>query len=491
MCGLRARGPGLCDSMASYYSEGSHETDPVAAFAQQLGIQPNEVESFMWLAEVGFQSPLPPRWAAHADASTGYIYYVNRDDHGTSWQNPLVPYLQQVINIGRLYQVEGYPGFFQEQIGILWAQLKEDLDHWHGPFNTPEGRPYYVNSVTNLSSWEDPRIDCQYIFELQNSLLNSLEQLLPPPAKVPRFGCDSPTAVRSGGSIPRPQIDQGAEIFTLDDGNAGDERPDTGMYTTSRSFTPPRSATKRLSASQSLLDAVSPKQHLAELKTAMSDIGTRQKMIEDSIQDQEEVQRLRLRQRVEQRRQRKRSQTPTPSRTSAPFNSPQSPSKGKQFQPPLLFSDENAADPLTGKRPDGRITQLRIPPSDPNVPGPPPLPGADGAGDHFAPIPSPKGARPSPQMESFSSVPLGTNRGVAALPGATADEARMLGMQEQKPVEVTPRTRGAAADEKDTLLKRPQVAKMNKTEIGGKSIERVDSNPSIASADDPLGATLC
>jgi hypothetical protein len=435
-----------------------------------------------------------------------------------------VPYLTQVIDIGRTYLVEGYAGFFQEQIGLLWSNLKEDLDHWHGPFNTPEGRPYYVNSVTNLSSWEDPRIDAQYIFELQNSLLNSLEQLLPPPTKVPRFGCDSPTA-KGRGNIPRPWLDQGAEIFTLDDGNPGDERPDTGAY--ARSQTPPRSGARRMTASQRLIEEVSPKQHLAELQDAMSDIGTRQKLIEDSIQDQEEVQRLRLRHRVEQRRQRQRSQTPTPSRGSAPSSAPQSPSNGKKFRPPPLLSDANGDAPSGDKNlAGGQISRLQLPTADPGVPNPPPLPGEGEVGQYFAPIPSPKGIRTpggdrsrmaaggwmSPKLKkmtgkeltpedkyhvqernprgSFSSVPLSPcNAGLVAPPGATAEEARMLGMEEQKQVEVTPR-RGAAqnntsSDGKDTLLKRPGVA-MGKSD----SIQRVDSNPSIEDAEDPLGATL-
>eukprot|EP00746_Dinoflagellata_sp_MGD_P035113 gnl/MRDRNA2_/MRDRNA2_18392_c0_seq1.p1 gnl/MRDRNA2_/MRDRNA2_18392_c0~~gnl/MRDRNA2_/MRDRNA2_18392_c0_seq1.p1 ORF type:complete len:555 (+),score=110.73 gnl/MRDRNA2_/MRDRNA2_18392_c0_seq1:80-1666(+) len=527
--------------MASYYSQGTYDTDPVAAFAQQLGIQQNEEESFMWLAEVGFQSPLPPRWSAHADQSTGYIYYCNRDDQGTSWQNPLVPYLKQVIDIGRTFVMEGYPGFFQEQIGMLWSQLKEDLDHWHGPFQTPDGRPYYVNSVTNLSSWEDPRIDAQYIFELQSSLLNSLEQLLPPPSNsVPRFGCDSPTAVKGRVTMPRPWLDQGAEIYTLEDGNRPDTgiTSDTGLYACGQS--PPRSAARR--TSQRFLQEASPKQHLAELQTAMSDIGTKQKMIEESIQDQEEVQRLRLRHRVEQRRQRKRSQTPTPSRasaTSAPSSAPQSPSNGKKFRPPALMSDAHADEPFSGTRPDndkklaaGQISRLQLPPADPEVPHPPPLPGEGGAGQYFAPIPSPKGSRLTPAGDrsrlggdwmspklkkmtgtelspedkyviqdknprgSFSSVPLSPcNAGVIAPPGATAEEARMLGMQEQKPVEVTPRQgatprqgevqKDATSDGKDTLLKRPGVP-MGRAD----SIQRVDSNPSIEDAEDPLGATL-
>jgi len=77
--------------------------DAIAAFAKQLGIHPDEDAEFGWLAEVGLQSPLPPRWTSHADATTGFVYYVDHDRQASSWENPLVPYLRRLVEIGRAY----------------------------------------------------------------------------------------------------------------------------------------------------------------------------------------------------------------------------------------------------------------------------------------------------------------------------------------------------------------------------------------------------
>jgi len=189
------------------------ENDAVAAFKQQLGIHAKEDADFGWIAEVGLQSPLPPRWTSHADEESGYVYYVDHDRQISSWENPLVPYLRHVVEIGRKFLEEPSDTFFEDQKGALWHQHKTDLDCWHGPFADDCGRRYYVNSTEGISSWQDPRIDAQYIFELESGLLTSLEEVLSRPRtpETPEFGPDGqPTA-----GDPRLTTD-GAEVLTLE-----------------------------------------------------------------------------------------------------------------------------------------------------------------------------------------------------------------------------------------------------------------------------------
>mmetsp|Transcript_69988 Transcript_69988/g.217305 ORF Transcript_69988/g.217305 Transcript_69988/m.217305 type:complete len:405 (-) Transcript_69988:144-1358(-) len=184
------------------------ECDAVSAFKQQLGIHSSEDEQFGWIAEVGLQSPLPPRWTSHTDTSSGYVYYVDHDHQVSSWENPLVPFLRRVVEIGRNYLRQPQENFFEDQKGLLWHQHKHDLDMWHGPFSDEEGRQYFVNSTEGISSWQDPRVDAQYIFELESGLLTSLEEVLNQPGTpdTPGFG-PSPDPWRTA---------EGAEVLTLE-----------------------------------------------------------------------------------------------------------------------------------------------------------------------------------------------------------------------------------------------------------------------------------
>jgi len=210
----RARAMGYVD--AGFWNH-QLQWDVVAAFAQQLGINPAEDADFGWIAEVGLQTPLPPRWSCQTDPATGYIYYVDGDTGASSWENPLVPYLQRIIDIGRLYLQQLTESFFEEHKDWLWHQHKQELDIWHGPFSTHTGQHYFVNSATGMSSSRDPRVETQYMFELESNLLDSLQSHLPPP--VPNtpgrnWGEASPS---SPTSTPWTTC-EGAEVLTLEGG---------------------------------------------------------------------------------------------------------------------------------------------------------------------------------------------------------------------------------------------------------------------------------
>ncbi|CAJ1381276.1 unnamed protein product [Effrenium voratum] len=158
----------------------SFNMDAASEFMQQLGIDPAEDTYFGWIAEYGLQSDvLPPRYQMHMDANTGRPFYVNTDDGSSSWENPLIPCLVPVIDIGRGYLQAPFDGYFEEQKMGLWASHKRDLEGWHGPHVDEEGREYFANSEKGISSWQDPRHETQYLFEIQSGLLDALEEMLP------------------------------------------------------------------------------------------------------------------------------------------------------------------------------------------------------------------------------------------------------------------------------------------------------------------------
>lgn len=266
--------------------------EAIAAFKEQLGIHDHEDAKFGWIAEVALQSPLPPRWTCHADEQSGFIYYVDHDRQTSSWENPLVPHLRRIVELGRTYLQNRAHGFFEEQKGILWHQHKHELDCWHGPFTDDEGRKYFVNAIEQVSSWEDPRVDAQYIFELESGLLASLEEVLPSPE----------------GEDPW-YADNGAEVLTLDAvdelspstwamGTLGSTRGrQTGGWRKSGTF----GATSDL---KSLAHQSAKKEHVTTLEQ-MGSVATKVHGIQ---QDEEEAQRLALARKVDERKRRRRLQ---------------------------------------------------------------------------------------------------------------------------------------------------------------------------------------
>jgi len=165
--------------------------DPVQSFIDELGIVPEEDTYFGWLAEYGLQGDvLPPEWSMHEDASTGRYYYSDGISGSSSWENPLADCLQGIVEIGRQYLRAPSDEFFQDQKDALWGKHEQNLSEWHGPFSDESGRTYFSNSVTGESSWRDPRQDTQFMYELEGTLLDALQDTLPLPGpdEAPVFG---------------------------------------------------------------------------------------------------------------------------------------------------------------------------------------------------------------------------------------------------------------------------------------------------------------
>lgn len=271
-----------------------HQAEALVAFKQQLGIHHTEDDEFGWIAEVGLQSPLPPRWTAHTDTASGYVYYIDHDRQASSWENPLVPFLRRIVEIGRTYLQKPTEGFFEEQKGLLWHQHKHELDCWHGPFTDDEGRQYYVNSTAGVSSWQDPRIDAQYIFELESGLISSLEEVLPPPVPdTPGFGPENDPWRTSDG----------AEVLTLD--GAGGVRPGSSACRTLKGDAARGSSRKRTNFENLALKTAQ-----QECRSTLERMGTAASRILGIQRDEEEAQRLQFSQKVKARQQRVRSKTP-------------------------------------------------------------------------------------------------------------------------------------------------------------------------------------
>lgn len=263
------------------------ESEHLAAFKQQLGIHHTEDEYFGWIAEVGLQSPLPPRWTSHTDPGSGFMYYVDHDHQSSSWENPLVPHLRRIVEIGRAYLENPSETFFEDQKGILWHQHKHALDCWHGPFADHQGRQYFVNSSEGVSSWQDPRVDAQYLFELESGLLTSLEEVLPPPPMdSPQFGTvDLPDAFGGGGETAycdEPwRTAEGAEVLTI-----GDSRLATAR------------TQKRLEAHKSQANLEAREDH----KSTLERMAATADRVRRLHQDEEEAQRINFKRKAEVRR---------------------------------------------------------------------------------------------------------------------------------------------------------------------------------------------
>lgn len=269
--------------------------DAVVAFAQQLGIHAQEETDFMWIAEVGLQSPLPPRWTSETDMSTGFIYYIDHDRGASSWENPLVPYLRRVVEIGRGYLAAPTEEFFEDQKGNVWNQHKAQLVEWHGPFADEQGRQFYMNSTQGLSSWQDPRVEAQYLFDLECGLLDSLEKVLPGP---------EPDTPGWGGNDPW-RTENGAEVLTLDDPNLTPRDPNATPRQATCDDPRGRTAPQARPKTSTRVKVLAAKLTQAEHKSTLERMTAAANWIHAAQLDDHEAQRILFNKRAAARRKRR------------------------------------------------------------------------------------------------------------------------------------------------------------------------------------------
>lgn len=291
----------------------------IAAFKEQLGIHQTEEPHFGWIAEVGLKSPLPPRYTSHEDQESGFIYYIDHDRQSSSWENPLVPYLRRIVEIGRSYLREPTDSFFDDQRGRLWHQHKHGLDCWQGPFMDENGKQYFVNPAEEISTWQDPRVDAQYIFELESGLLASLEEVLPGLGQRPE---DTPWRTQGG-----------AEVLTIEGGSSTARLTSSWRRTGTNFMGTPSAASLKDLAKQSAK---------VEAESTFEQMSGAAKRLQGLQEDEEEAQRLAFARKIEERRKR-RGQNDTGGQVS-----------GRPLRPPpppnLASVQESAAAPSEARR---------------------------------------------------------------------------------------------------------------------------------------------
>lgn len=265
----------------------------VAAFMNQLGIEQHEDEDFGWIAELGLQSPLPPGWSTCTDDSTGYTYFVNEDSNSSKWESPLVPALQRIVYIGRLYLDQPSQDFFEEQKELLWSEHKKELEDWHGPFKDFSGRDYFVNHASSAASSHDPRVEVQYIYELQENFLRDLENIMVSPAEeAPNFG-------ESAGGFHTTA--NGAEVMNFENENP-QNRPQTGATTPRGACITPRTVQK--------MADIKTQANVIDTKTALFMLSREANYLVEMRDEDTEAQELKMKQRKEKQKQRRNRAQP-------------------------------------------------------------------------------------------------------------------------------------------------------------------------------------
>jgi WW domain len=191
-----------------------------ASFLVQLSIEPLYDSDILFIPVLAWQQSLPPRWKVLLDSSCNEYYYVNSDEGVSQWDHPFLPYIRQLIQIARL--LRPLPDFPPSMLESIRNQLKSELDaelvSWLGPFPTETNQTYYVNSNKNSSSWEDPRVDADLIFDLQVKILCELAR------------------IKQTGRMPLPSSLTGIKIPPKEKDSYLSQKPDIGSETATPTF---------------------------------------------------------------------------------------------------------------------------------------------------------------------------------------------------------------------------------------------------------------
>jgi len=270
---------------------------------QELGIHPDEEVHFGWVAEYGLQSDvLPKGWTSHTDAASGRVFYANSESGSTSWESPVADSLRAAVEIGRRYLRAPSDALWEEQMQLLWEQHKQQLEAWHGPMTDNEGRNYFINSSTGLSSRQDPRVDTQFHWELEKTLLESLRDTLvvPEPEGLPSFGLsdeDLLARLESDSLFYPPQ-----DTFALDVDRREQQYGGGDVRT-------PRSATRtRLDLARERTDQAGRVDDCEALghRAAFKEMTETLNGVDFIVKDEAEAQRLLMKRKLQERRERKR-----------------------------------------------------------------------------------------------------------------------------------------------------------------------------------------
>ncbi|XP_022252627.1 centrosomal protein of 164 kDa-like [Limulus polyphemus] len=70
--------------------------EDIALYGKQLGIDVDQEQHLLWIAEEGLQATVPPPWCPVEDPR-GRIYYYNQKTDEASWEHPLDPYYRSIV----------------------------------------------------------------------------------------------------------------------------------------------------------------------------------------------------------------------------------------------------------------------------------------------------------------------------------------------------------------------------------------------------------
>jgi len=130
--------------------------DPVVSdLLKQMGIRDDEIDAFGLIAERGLQRDLLP----------------------SRWDNPNLKALQSLVSFARRHMERPMKDNLDAIKESLWHDHKTSLQSWFGPVHDLKGVPYYVN-LSGDSSWQDPREEAQFAFDLECILLDSLGEMI-------------------------------------------------------------------------------------------------------------------------------------------------------------------------------------------------------------------------------------------------------------------------------------------------------------------------
>jgi len=169
----------------------------------------------------------------------------------------------------------------------LWHEHAQELENWHGPLTDTDGRNYFVNSVTGATSWQDPRSETQYVFDLEKLVLAGFEERLrlqdspnSLPQGLPAFGrADNPDSPYSPYSPKVPQLVGDAEVFSLE----GPVSPRASIVP--RASRAPQDRIRSAAASEATDSAC---------RCALQKMGVLADRLHATCQDEVEVQRLQM-----------------------------------------------------------------------------------------------------------------------------------------------------------------------------------------------------
>lgn len=144
-------------------------------FLDTIGVRPLAPSALLRVAEHCFLKPYPPGWSEEVDPASGALYFFHAPTDKSLWTHPLETTFTEVL------------AFVQNAIGIAVVTLAErieahlhqaqqrateQLEGWTGPHcGWTESNQYFYNTITQLSSWEDPREPWQYELHVRYDLL--------------------------------------------------------------------------------------------------------------------------------------------------------------------------------------------------------------------------------------------------------------------------------------------------------------------------------